>query len=305
MVASLLLVGGLTAAALIRTSSATANDQSAIIAGTVGIGVIAALLTVVFGLVSQALLQGIIVVEVARGSLGEKLPLRKLWGYVKGRAWALVGWAAIIAAALLLAMGVFGVIIAVLVITMGAPGVAIGILIGILGALALVALGVWLGTKLCLVPSALVLERLKLRAAITRSWSLTKDSFWKVFGIQILVAFILGIATNIALIPFSIAAPLLMALLDPNGTNSSFVLIAIGAVYILQIVFTVVLAAITSIISTATTSLIYLDLRMRKEGLDLELTRFVEMRQAGGAVTENPYLRPESPAPDAAGYTFA
>ena len=64
---------------------------------------------------------------------------------------------------------------------------------------------------------------------------------------------------------------------------------------------TLVVAAITSVISTAATALLYLDLRMRKEGLDLELTRFVEAKQAGSAGLGDPYLRPAA----AAGTPFA
>jgi hypothetical protein len=38
------------------------------------------------------------------------------------------------------------------------------------------------------------------------------------------------------------------------------------------------------------TALIYIDLRMRKEGLDLQLMRFVDARQAGNADVPDPYL---------------
>ncbi len=304
MVASLLFIGGFLVASLMRLGFASSGDQTAIIAGTVGLGVVATLATVFLGVIAQALLQGIIVIEVARGSLGEKLTLRKLWAFTRGRRWALIGWAAILAGALLIAIGLVTLVIVLLIVTMGAIGIGIGILVGILGVLALVVLGVWLGTKLCLVPSALMLERVKLSAAVARSWALTNGSFWKVFGIQALVSIILGVATNVALIPFSIAAPLLVGLLDPNGTNSTFLIIAMVGIYILQIVVSIVISAITSIISTATTALIYLDLRMRKEGLDLELTRFVEARHTGAGADENPYLREEPPGPSA-GYVFA
>lgn len=293
LLASLLLVGGVTFASISRLSTATAEDQAAIAAGTVSFAVISALLTIFISLIAQALLQGIIVVEVARGTLGEKLRLRGLWAFAKGRIWALVGWATIIAAVLLVAIGIIVGFIIMLVAVMGAMGVVLGVLAGIFGALALVALGVWLGTKLSLVPSALVLERLALFAAMKRSWSLTAGSFWRVFGIQLLVWFIVGVAANVAVLPFSVVAPLLLALIDPNGTNAPLVLVIAGAVYILQLVVSVVVGAITSIISTATSALIYLDLRMRREGLDLELNRFVEARQAGTAGAANPYLRPD------------
>ena len=62
-------------------------------------------------------------------------------------------------------------------------------------------------------------------------------------------------------------------------------------VAVLSVVITVVIQSITSVVQSATTGLIYLDLRMRKEGLDLELLRYVEAKQSGAPGVDNPYLR--------------
>ena len=48
-------------------------------------------------------------------------------------------------------------------------------------------------------------------------------------------------------------------------------------------------SAIGLVVFAATSSLMYIDLRMRTEGLDLELSRYVEARQAGTPVPD-PYL---------------
>jgi hypothetical protein len=96
--------------------------------------------------------------------------------------------------------------------------------------------------------------------------------------------------------PFSLLAPILVAFIDPNGTGSSFAVTAAVITYIVQLVVTLVVSAITAVISTAATALIYLDLRMRKEGLDLELVRFVEARQAGSTGLADPYLKPGAAA---------
>lgn len=302
----MVIVGAITLFSVTRISSATADDETTIVAGTVGIAIVSALLTVFLTLLASAILQGIIVVEVARGSLGEKLSLRELWGFAKGRIWALVGWAAIVGVVMLLAIGIVIGLIILMVTMLGVLGAVFGILLGILSGIGFLVLSVWLGTKLSLVPSALVLEVIPLRSAISRSWSLTNGHFWRVFGIQLLVGAILSVASNIALIPFSIVVPLLLVLLDPNGTGATSSIIWVLIIYIVQIVVTVVIATITSIVMTATTALLYLDLRMRKEGLDLELTRFVELRQTETVGATNPYLRPtEASAPASNGYTFA
>ena len=306
VVLSLALVGVLTFASLSRIGSATSEDETAIIAGTVGIGVISVLITLFFSLSASAILQGIIVVEVARGSLGEKLSLRKLWGFAKGKIWALIGWASLVGGIVLLAIAVVTLLIVLMVTTMGAIGVGISVLFALLAGAGFLVLGAWLSTKLSLVPSALVLEQIPLRSAIARSWSLTQGHFWRVLGIQLLVYFILWVASQVAVTPFSFAFGMLSALIDPTGSADYTALIWAVILYVVVIMVSVVLATITSIVMTATSSLLYLDLRMRKEGLDLQLTRFVESRHMGADDNVNPYLRAaDQPQASASGYTFA
>jgi hypothetical protein len=48
---------------------------------------------------------------------------------------------------------------------------------------------------------------------------------------------------------------------------------------------------VASVVQSAAVALVYLDLRMRKEGLDLELARYVESVAQGGDVPD-PYLAP-------------
>jgi len=60
-------------------------------------------------------------------------------------------------------------------------------------------------------------------------------------------------------------------------------------------VVTVIVTAIALIEQSSATALIYIDLRMRKEGLDLELERHVELRDAGHPV-DDPYRAPDRAA---------
>jgi hypothetical protein len=70
---------------------------------------------------------------------------------------------------------------------------------------------------------------------------------------------------------------------------------AIGS-YVVRMIVTVLVGAIGAIVQSATIALLYIDLRMRKEGLDLELTRFVEARQSGATGLTDPYARNGAPA---------
>lgn len=284
------LVGVVAFFAFSRVQFATGQDDAdAIAAGSFGLIALSALVPLALAVVGSAILQGIVSLEVARGAVGEKLRLPGLWRAAKGRLAALVGWSGIIAGAVTLAIVIVGVAIALLIALGGVAGAVVGVLLGILFAGVAVAASVWLGTKLALVPSALMLERLPLRAAIMRSWTLTHGVFWKTFGTLLLVYFIIQIATSIISAPLQIVVTFASTLLNPNGDMTG-ALVGVGVVYVLTIVFALVFGAIGSVVQSSTPALIYLDIRMRKEGLDLDLSRFVEARQAGDTSVPDPFL---------------
>lgn len=242
----------------------------------------------IFAILGGAILQGIISLEVSRGTLGEKLPLSGLWSLAKGRIGALLGFSFLSAGVLFAGLGLVAGLVALLVSAFGQTGIVIGVILGILGAAAIVIIGVWVGIRLSLVPSVLLIERAKFGAALRRSWSLTTGYFWRTLGIQLLVAVIISTAAQIVLTPVAIIMALVITLGDPNADTTlsnpgSFLL-----TYAVSSIVGAIVGSITAIISSSSTSLIYIDLRMRKEGLDLELARFVEARQAGATIGD-PY----------------
>ena len=176
------------------------------------------------------------------------------------------------------------------------------VLLGLFTVAAGIALAIWLGTKLSLVPSVLFLERASLGRAIRRSWFLTSGIpfFWRTFGIEVLIAAIVAVASYVVLIPVTVLLSIVTALSNPNAElevvdDTFYVTLAVTTI------LTALVGSLTSIISTAGTSLIYIDLRMRKEGLDLTLARFVEARQVGDTSVSDPYLAgaasPGTPGP--------
>ncbi|MEO7374845.1 MAG: hypothetical protein ABIW36_13240 [Terrimesophilobacter sp.] len=290
----LVVLGLVTYLSLSRINFSTSENNNVIQAGSIAAIVATSLGAVLFTIATSALLQGIIVLEVSRATLGEKLTLRQLWRRAHGRLWALIGWSLLVAAAIAVAVVVLVGAIVLVVATLGNLGIAIAVLIGILGGFALLAVGIWIGTKLTLVSSALMIERLTLGAAIARSWRLTAGAFWRTFGIQLLVAVIINVALQVISAPLSLLSPLLMMLLDPNGQNQpSTIAVSIG-ITVLAAAVTLVFGAIGAVVQAATSALIYVDRRIRTEGLDLELARVVEARQAGAPNIPDPYL-PASP----------
>ena len=248
------------------------------------------IVTLILGIVADAILQGIITLEVARGTVGEKLPLRALWRRARGRVWALIGWAAAVGGVLLVAFIIVVVAIVGLSAAGGTAGIVFAILLGVFAFLGGIVISFWLGTKLSMVPSILLLERIKLGAAIKRSWSLTRGYFWRILGIELLVSAIVGVAASVVLLPVTIVITLVTVSTQTSVTDATAVPQTTFITFAITTVVSAIIGAITAIISTSADSLLYIDLRIRKEGLDLDLLHYVEARDSGATDVPDPYL---------------
>lgn len=287
---TLLITGAVTFAALSRVFTASTEDTTEITAGGVAAIVLSTLIPAALSVIAFALVQGVLMLEIQRATLGEKLKLKQLWRRARGRVGALIGWVLLLTVALIVALAVLALLV-VLLTMLGAVGVALAVVVGIFGGLALVALGAWVGTKLSLVPSVLMGERVSLRESVARSWKLTDGYFWRTFGIQLLVSAILGVAMQVITVPIQLLAPMAVFLIDPNGTGNPVAVIVMVAIYLLSMLVVLVMSSVALVVQSATTGLIYVDLRMRKEGLDLDLARYVE-EVGAGQVPPDPYRAP-------------
>jgi len=111
-----------------------------------------------------------------------------------------------------------------------------------------------------------VLEREGPVRALARSWRLVRGSFWRVLGITLLAGLIVVVTAGVLQIPFSLFGAMAgggNSLLPATGGNVAGILIsAVGGV---------VAGAVARPISAGVAVLLYVDLRMRREGLDLVL----------------------------------
>ncbi len=286
-------------------TATTADDAEAYAAGTLVATVALGLAGVAVVVIATAWLQAIIVVEVARATLGEKLKLSQIWAISRGRLGAIVGYTTLLALGIALFVALFfGIMVAITVATAtgtgGTGNVSTNAIMGVMlatfgvmmvGLLLGGAAWLWLNTKLAFVPAAIVLERRSVRNSIVRSWTLVRGYFWRTLGILLLVMVIVWLAGQVTSIPVSIVFSLAGPLLFPTGGSAdptAGIVVAVIAL-IVGSALTTVVTAIGLVLQSATASLLYLDLRMRKEGLDLELSRFVEARQTGAEVPD-PYL---------------
>ncbi|QHC55989.1 hypothetical protein [Rathayibacter tanaceti] len=293
-VLALAVYGLIAVLAVGRIAQAETADRDAVGAGSLAIVILAALIPLSVSLATGALVQGVVVLEVSRGVLGERSTLRRLLARLRGRFAALIAWTLLQGLGLLLLVLLVAGLAAPLFVLGAQDGASSAIVGGILvligAGLVALALGIWLGTKLALVPSLIVLERLPLRRAVARSWRLVAGGFWRTCGALALMTVIVQVAGQVVATPFSILIPIagsLVAPTDPDAQGTTSIIVSIVSVAI-----GFVIGAVGTVLQSAVTGLLYLDRRMRREGFDLVLMRHVEERAAGRA-SADPFPVPE------------
>jgi hypothetical protein len=275
------IVGLAAWASFSRLSMAGSDDVPTLTAGGALVIVLAAIVAIIVQLALSAIPQGVIALEVSRGTLGERLRLGELWRRARGRIGALLGWTLLIGGALVVLIVIAALAIVPLATAGGVGGAVGAVAISLVVGAGLVVLSVWLGTKLEFVPSLLLIERLSLRDAIRRSWALTRGSFWRIFGITLLVNVIVQVAAQIVTTPITLIGSLFGSLVNPNQSAGGLPTATI-VVAIVSFVVGVLVSAVTLVAQAAVPALLYLDMRMRREGLDLDLQRYAEAKAAGG-----------------------
>lgn len=227
--------------------------------GGVGSGLVNALATLV--------LTGILTAIVGRGVLGLPMTLAQAWAEVRPVLPRLIG-VAILTALLVYGTLAAGLIVAALSLAaFGAPGALLAIPAAVAGA----AGAAYLYCRLALAPCAAVLEKAGIRASLRRSGILVRRSWWRVFGILLLTLLVAGFVTQVAQLPF------LLVGLGPGGfgpggfgrggnlTGSTTRLLVLS--YLGAGIGQTLVAPFTA----GVRALLYVDRRMRAEGLDVTL----------------------------------
>lgn len=235
---------------------------------------------------ATVLLSGLIVVAVSRSVLGRVASSKEVWERTKSKFLPLIGLNIItsIISGLMMIIGivVFFVLLASVASTAKTDreflqdlGVS---LVGLLILMVISALvSSYLSIKFSVASPAMVLENLGVFAAIGRSWSLTRGNFWRLFGINILTAIITFMVAGI----FVGIADALGAIFIVVGSSSpEDVIASLNTTYILVMVMSTIAQLLILPFTSSVNALLYIDLRMRKEGLDVELRNAVAEQQA-------------------------
>lgn len=235
---------------------------------------------------ATVLLSGLIVVAVSRSVLGRVASSKEVWERTKSKFLPLIGLNIItsIIAGLMMIIGiaVFFVLLAGVASTAKTDREFLqdlGIMLVGLFILMLIStlVGSYLSIKFSVASPAMVLENLGVFAAIGRSWSLTRGNFWRLFGINILTAIITSMVAGI----FGGIAGALGAIFVVVGSSSpEDVIASLNTTYILTMVMSTIAQLLILPFTSSVNALLYIDLRMRKEGLDVELRNAVAEQQA-------------------------
>jgi len=227
-------------------------------------------LMIAAGLFSSALLT----VVISRGVLGRPVTLGDAWREARPRLLQLLG-------------------LTLIVLLTGAALMFVGLLPGLLlggaagdtlafvgGTCAFVAV-VWLTVSFSLASPALMLERQGVIKALKRSVKLVRGAWWRIFGISLLTQLMIFLFTMLVALPFIFLAMAasgggLSGMMNgtvPETSWSFLIITGIGGV---------VTGALTYPLSAGVAVLLYIDQRIRREALDLELAGAAGLPGYGG-----------------------
>ena len=217
------------------------------------------LLTALVSLLSGVVLSGVITVVVGRAVLGQPLTTGEAWTAVRPHLLRLLGLALLVILVCTVVVTV-GVAVGVGLIAAGGAPLA---LVGVPLVLAGLAGGVYLYYRLALAPCALVLERVGIRTSMRRSGVLTRRDWWRVFGILLLTTLIASSVGFVLQLPFQFGDGFAAFTGDlEDVSTTALVLSSIGSGVALTL---------TAPFSAGVRALLYVDRRMRAEGLDVAL----------------------------------
>ncbi|WP_343944044.1 hypothetical protein [Pseudonocardia zijingensis] len=206
-----------------------------------------------FGIVLGTALTGVLFVALGQAVIGRHIGAGQAVKVVAPRLLGLIGLMLLIS---LVVVGIFvvGMLGLVAAATGSGNGIALGLLLLLAGLVAIVYLGVlW-----AFASAAYVLEPIGVVDALKRSARLVHGAWWRTFGVLLLAGLIVGVAAIVVLGVFG-------ALVDRPADLVDLARVAIGST---------VVGTFATPFTVGVTGLLYVDQRIRRERLDVELARY-------------------------------
>jgi hypothetical protein len=252
--------------------TASSAEVTGLVASALSVGSVLILLTSAGVLI----LQGVLIIPIARAVLDERTGFAELWKLAGRRILPLIGLGAILF--LLWTVSIVVLVLILVGLSLALEDAAVAIVV--IGVLAAVVVAVWLNIKWVMAPAALMLEGVGPIAALRRSWTLTTGNWWRTFGILVLTAIIVSIITQVVATPVSFLAFGFGSFTSTPASTEDALLESLPVLLIVQAV-TAVFTAIGFAFQAGVTALLYVDLRVRREGFDIVLLRENEARAKG------------------------
>ena len=204
---------------------------------------------------------GMIAHVAIAAAIGKRLTLGEAWAATRGKRWKLLGLTCVINLAAALAAGIYFGLWVLVVQVSSSPGPIV--IWGVVTVPAFIAGIVWFWVRFYYLPApVLMLEPVGVFGAIRRGYGLTRNQFWRIFGIGVLTVIVTGIAGGMLSGPVSFIGQI-ASLAVPEYALLGFA--------ITQAVSSVISSAFVAPFTSAVASLQYIDQRMRKEAFDIEL----------------------------------
>lgn len=249
------------------SATVTTDDAVNLASGTLTAAIAPALVQGV----ALSVLTGVLIVAVSEAVIGRRPDV----GQVARR----VGWGGVgRLVALTLLIGVIALVgtalLALPVVGLYFWNIPAGVIGTVLALVLLVGLSILLTVRLSFAAPALLLEGIGIGAALARSWRLVSGSWWRVLGILLLTSLIASFASGLLQAPFSVVGIFLSAGLSATagGADGSVTAGLVTSTVVTNLGL-IVGTTVVAPFSAAVTSLLYIDLRMRREGLDVALAR--------------------------------
>lgn len=213
----------------------------------------------------QVLGTGMLTHVMGRSAIGKHTTAGEAWQLVRPQAFRLIG-ATVLVALLSGAAFLLPIVPGVVLLTLGATGPGAALLV--LGLGVSVVLGVWVSFELVLTTPTLALEDCGPLTAMRRSWHLVRGGFWRTLGI-VFVGTLLGQAVgSVAAVPFT--------LIGGGGGGELDTLAVFSAAIGGMVTILVALPFVAGV-----TALVYIDRRIRTEGLATKLASAAASGEGG------------------------
>ncbi|GGX68148.1 membrane protein [Streptomyces hiroshimensis] len=221
--------------------------------------------TWLLSLVGSITAAALLTVIVSRAVLGRPVTTLEAWRSARPQLARMTGLLILVP---LLLVGVFAVGIVWGLLAAAAGAEQAGMSLMAMGGLASMVVATWLWIRYSLAAPALMLEKQSVLGAMRRSAKLVRGAWWRVFGIQlmsVLITLLVGFMAQAIVVVLDVVVHGFGEQSTADATDwASLISIGIAAV---------VSATITLPVTAGMTALLYMDQRIRRESLDIELAR--------------------------------